>query len=46
MAHEFECPFGDPSHGVAVADDVPERVLSDDRDIVVDEVVQELLGCH
>ena len=26
VAHEFECPLGDPSHGVTVADDVSERV--------------------
>ena len=26
VAHEFECPLGDPSRGVAVADDVPERL--------------------
>ena len=25
VAHEFECPLGDPSHGVAVVDDVSER---------------------
>ena len=26
MAHEFECPLGDSPHGIAVADDVSERV--------------------
>ena len=26
VAHEFECPLGDPSRGVTVVDDVPERV--------------------
>ena len=26
MAHEFECPLGDSPRGVAVADDVSERV--------------------
>ena len=46
VAHEFECPFRDLSHGVVVADDVPERVRSDDHDFVVGEVVQELPGCH
>ena len=26
VAHEFECPLGDLSYGVALEDDVPERV--------------------
>ena len=43
VAHEFECPLGDPSRDIAVADDVSEWVSSDDRDFVVGEVVQELL---
>ena len=46
VAHELECPLRDPSCGVAVADDVPEWVRSDDRDFVVGEVVQELLSHH
>ena len=46
VAHEFECPFGDPSRGITVADDVSEWVSSDDRDFMVGEVVQELSGCH
>jgi len=44
MAHELECPFGDSSHGVAVVHDVSQRVQSDDDDLVIGEVVQELLG--
>ena len=46
MAHEFECPLGDPSRGIVVADDVPKRVSSDNHDFVVGEVVQELSGHH
>ena len=26
MTHELKCPLGDPSRGIAVADDVSERV--------------------
>ena len=26
VAHEFECPLGDPSRGITVADDVSEQV--------------------
>ena len=26
VAHEFECPLGDLSHGITVVDDVLERV--------------------
>ena len=44
--HELKCPLGDSSHGVTVADDVSQRVRSDDHDFVVGEVVQELLGGH
>ena len=46
VAHELKSPFGDSSHGIAVADDVSQWVRSDDDDLVIGEVVQELLGHH
>ena len=46
MAHELECPFGDSSCGVVVADNVSQQVQSDDDDLVIGEVVQEFLGRH
>ena len=46
MTHELEIPLGDSSCGITVADDVSQRVRSDDHDFVVGEVVQELSGRH
>ena len=42
VTHELESPLGDLSHGIAVVDDVSQRVRGDDHDLVVSEVVQEL----
>ena len=46
MTHELECPFGDSSYGIAVADDVSQQVGRDDDDLMIGEVVPELLGRH
>ena len=46
MAHELESPLGDSVGDIAVTDDLPEWVRSDDHDLMVDEVVQKLLGHH
>ena len=46
MAHELKCPFRDSSHGIAVANDVSQRVRSDDDDLVLGEVVSDLPGHH
>ena len=46
VAHELECPFGDSSCGIIVADDVSQWVQSDNNDLVISEVIPELTGRH
>ena len=46
IAHELDCPFRNPSHGVAVADNFSEWKRGDDRHLMLGEVVLEFLGCH
>ena len=39
VTHELESPLGDSSHGIAVVEDVSQRVRGDDHDLMVGEVV-------
>src|SRR6185437_436757 len=39
VAHELDCPFRNPSHGVAVADNFSEWKRGDDRHLMLGEVV-------
>jgi hypothetical protein len=43
VAHELECPFGDPSYSVTAVDDLPEQELGDNSDLMVGEIVLQLL---
>ena len=46
VAHQLDCLFGNPSHGVAVANNFSEWEQGDDRHLVLGEVVLQLLGRH
>ena len=46
MSHGLESPFGDSPHDIVVANIVSQRVQSDDDDLMISEVVQELPDRH